>query len=320
MDNLTETSSRTGVSIILALGHDSEFIGEALNSVREQTHANWELIIVDNGASHPETAARLIADDPRMSMVTIDHFATAGRARNVGVAKTTRQLVTFLDDDDIWAPERLVRHVERHLENPLAPASFSGYWHMNSGGEHFGKDWRSRQTPATDILRGAAPTPLGPTLMIRREAFAAIGGHSPEVPILVDFELGLRLALLGDLIYIDELLVGYRRHSSNMTSTAPDNVRLRRQSMNDMIQRQRRAALGRKDPDVAMLFAERLARFRRSESRSAGVGALRQLRRGQWGDALKNVGWGISRAPGSFICGIIMTLVGRLVPGIRGRH
>ena len=309
---MTDGSKQTGVSIVLALGHDSEFIEHALQSVREQTYVDWELIIVDNGAEHPERVDRLIADDPRMVMVAINHSATAGLARNVGVAQTSMELITFLDDDDVWVPERLSRHVTRHLEQPGAPASFSGYWHMTATGAHFGTDWRSRQTPASEILRGAAPTPLGPTLMIRREAFAAVGGHSPEVPILVDFELGLRLALQGDLIYIDELLVGYRRHSSNMTSTAPDNVRLRRESMDDMVQRQLRAALRRGDAEVAGLFAERLARFRRSESHSAGGGAIRHLRHGQWGNALKNVSWGVSRAPRAFLSGVLTTLGSRL--------
>ena len=313
---MTDASAATpAVAIVLALGHDSAFLEEALASVRAQTYENWELIVVDNGAQHPDRVADLIADDPRMSMIIIDHSATAGIARNIGVSRTTAPLITLLDDDDIWVPERLATHVARHREHPEAPASFSGYWHMDAEGRRFGADWRSRSTPASDILRGAAPTPLGPTLMFRREDFIAIGGHSSEIPILVDFELGLRLALRGDLLYIDELLVGYRRHSSNMTSMAPANVRLRRRAMEDMIDRQRWAAHGRRAYDVEAHFAERLRRYRRSEARVAGSEVPRQMRRGQLGPACSSTVWGLRRAPGSFLSGLSRTVFGRLRRG-----
>ncbi|MFY9714073.1 MAG: glycosyltransferase family A protein [Microbacterium sp.] len=299
------------VSIVLALGHDSDYVAAALESVRAQTFEDWELLIVDNGAAHPDRVAELIGDDPRMSMITIDHSATAGLSRNIGVQHTRGGLITLLDDDDVWMPERLRTHVAHHDENPSAPASFSGYWHMDAAGERFGTDWRSRQTPASAILRGAAPTPLGPTLMIRREAFSAIGGHSPEIPILVDFELGLRLTLLGDLIYIDELLVGYRRHSTNMTSMDPANVRLRRLVMEEMIDRQRWAARGRGAIDVEGWFEERLSGYRRSESRIAGIDAVRQVRRGRFRDALRGTGWGLRRAPLEFLRGVLETVLRR---------
>lgn len=315
MDAAGAGQSQPGVSIVLALGHDSPYLAEALGSVRAQTYTDWELIVVDNGALHPERVRALVAADPRMSMIMIDHSATAGIARNIGVSRTSAPLITLLDDDDVWVPTRLAEHVARHRRHPDAPASFSGYWHMDADGNRFGVDWRSRQTPAADILRGAAPTPLGPTLMFRREDFIAIGGHSSEIPILVDFELGLRLALRGDLIYIDELLVGYRRHSSNMTSMAPANVRLRRRAMEDMIDRQRWAARGRKAPDIEQHFSERLVRYRRSEARIAGADLPRQLRRRHLGDAMKGALWGLRRAPGSFLRGLASTLVGRLRRG-----
>ncbi|WP_308492929.1 glycosyltransferase family A protein [Microbacterium terrisoli] len=306
-------ASKPIVSIIVALGRDSAYLDEALRSVREQTFQNWDLLIVDNGSRHPERVASAIADDARMKMITIDRSATAGLARNIGVAQTSADLITFLDDDDVWERRRLEHHVAVHRKHPEAPASFSGYWHMTATGEQFGADWRSRQTTASEILRGAAPTPLGPTLMIRRADFTAIGGHSPEIPILVDFELGLRLAMRGDLIYLDELLVGYRRHDTNMTSTAPSNVRLRRRAMEDMIKRQQWAALGRNSPDTASLFEERLRRFWRSETHEAGAEVPRALRRGRIADAGKSAAWAIRRDPVSFMTGVFDTVASALV-------
>ena len=289
------------VSIVLATNRDSPFIEETLQSVRQQTVQGWELLIVDNGIPHPERVEQLIADESRMSMIAIESSATAGVARNVGVSQTTADLITFLDDDDVWAPARLERLLRAHAEHPTSPATFSGYWHMDSNGRRFGTDWRSRQTTSAEILRGNADTPLGPTLMIRRRDFVAIGGFSPEIPILVDFELALRLALRGDLIYLDELLVGYRRHANNMTSTAPANATLRRRAMEDMIDRQSWAATGRRNGEAAAFFRERLARFRHYEARTAGIATFRFLRRRDFRHAWSELVWGLTRAPRTFV-------------------
>lgn len=288
------------VSIVLATNRDSPFLAETLRSVRGQTVTDWELLVVDNGIPDKAAVEALISGDSRMRMMTIDSSATAGIARNVGVAHTEADLVTYLDDDDVWAPERLQRHIEVHSAQPQAPASYSGYWHMDAEGQHFGVDWRSRSAPASDMLSGRVPTPLGPTVMVRRGDYEAIGGFSPEIPILVDFEFALRLALRGDLIYIDELLVGYRRHSSNMTSTAPANARKRRRVMEAMIDRQRWAAEGRGDTQTAALFDERMRRFRRDEAKEAGPSVLRLLRRRQFNHAMEQSTWGASRAPLTF--------------------
>lgn len=292
------------VSIVLATNRDSPYLEETLHSVREQTTQDWELLIVDNGIPHPQTVERLIEGDDRMSMITIESSATAGIARNVGVSRTKADLITFLDDDDVWAPERLESHLREHSMHPTAPATFSGYWHMDSAGRRFGDDWRSRQTDAAAILSGKADTPLGPTLVIRRSDFVAIGGFSSEIPILVDFELALRLALRGDLIYIDRLLVGYRRHANNMTSTAPANAILRREAMEDMVDRQRWAAAGRGNVEAAGHFRERLERFRHNEARVAGIALVRFLKRRDFRHARSELVWGLSRAPGTFLLAV----------------
>lgn len=292
------------VSIVLATNRDSRYLEDALNSVRRQTIGSWELLVVDNGIPNNGRVADLIAADGRMNIVRIDESATAGMARNVGVGLTKGAFVTYLDDDDVWADNRLERHLQTHAQYPKAPATFSGYWHMDSEGRRFGEDWRSRPSVAADILRGRVDTPLGGAMMVRREDYVAIGGFSPEIGILVDFEFALRLALRGDLIYIDELLLGYRRHSENMTSTAAPNARKRRRTMEAMIDRQRWAALGRGDAVAASFLEERLERFRRNEAREGGPSVFRAVRRRQWRDAAEQSMWGLTRAPLVFMAAV----------------
>lgn len=289
------------VSIILATGRDSGYLREALDSVRAQTYANWELLIVENGAAHPEKIADLISGEPRMSLISIDHSATAGLARNIGVANTRGHLITFIDDDDVWHVERLATHIEVHRRNPATSVSFSGFWYMDAEGTPFGAPWMSRQTPSRDILRGAAPTPYGGSLMVTRDVYTTIGGCSPEIPMLVDFELALRLALQGDFVYIDRALFGYRRHDSNMTSNQPRTMRRGRTIMEYMIDRQRWAAEYGGAHDIAQLLDERLRRFRTSEGQAAAVTVLRRLRRRDIRSVGADAWWALQRSPLAFM-------------------
>ncbi|WP_251454279.1 glycosyltransferase family A protein [Microbacterium sp. Marseille-Q6648] len=301
------------VSIVLATNRNSPYLAEALQSVRDQTYPHWDLLVVDNGVPDTAQLTDAVGDDPRMSVIRVDATATAGRARNIGVARTEGALVTILDDDDVWRTDRLQLHVEVHREHPEAPASFSGYWHMDAAGHPFGVDWRSRQTDSAEMLRGGAETPLGPTLVIRRSAYNAIGGFSPEIPILVDFELALRLAMLGDLRYLDATLVGYRRHDANMTSTAPANARLRRTAMQMMLDRQVWAAQGRGDTTVARLLGERRRRFELAQARQCGEEMMRAARGGRIRDAAGDAAWALRRAPSAFLAHAVRFALSRLL-------
>lgn len=300
------------VSIVVPLGRDSPYLGEALDSVRAQTYPHWELVIVDNGVTDPQAVQDLISGDPRMSLVTIDHGATAARAQNVGAGETAGELIAFLGDDDIWVPDRLSAHVSAHIAHPDAPASYCGLWYMDAEGNRFGIPWLSQQSSATDMIRGTAPTPFGETLVVTRRAWSAVGGYSPEVPTLEDFELPLRLALLGDLIYVEGALYGYRRHGGNITSTSASNVRLRRMVMDEMIRRQSWAAAARGQHETARLFAERLRRFRKQQSAEAGESTLRYARHSDVRGALRDARWAIAHSPSQFARGFGSTLVRKL--------
>lgn len=292
----------THVSIVLATDRNSPFLAESLRGALAQTHEDWDLLVVDNGApDHAALAAHL--DDRRMSIIRIDPDSTLGLSRNIGVGLVTGELLTFLDDDDVWAPNRLERHVQWHAEHPDTLASYSAYWHMDARGERFGKDWRSPGGSSSELLAGRINTPLGPTLVVRHDAFHLVGGFSPEIPILEDFEFALRLAQRGDLVYIDDLLLGYRRHDANMTSTAPANVRLRRRVMDAMIDRQRWSAAGRGDTATERLLAERLRRYRSQQAHEVGDSVPRALRAGQIRSLVPEVGWAVRRAPFAFARG-----------------
>ena len=96
------------VSVIVPTYNRAYCICRAIDSVREQTHANWEVMLVDDGSA--DDTADLIAsrygDEPRVRYL---HQSNAGVtvARNRGIRESRGDYIAFLDSDDVWKPWKL---------------------------------------------------------------------------------------------------------------------------------------------------------------------------------------------------------------------
>ena len=92
------------VSIILPVYNGAKFLRAALDSVMQQTYGGFELIVVDDGST--DNSADIAASLKAVRLIRRHHRNVAA-ARNVGVGSATGSLVTFIDQDDTWPPNRL---------------------------------------------------------------------------------------------------------------------------------------------------------------------------------------------------------------------
>lgn len=102
------------VSVVLPVYNVERYIAEAVESVLAQTHANFELLIIDDGS--PDRSIEICEryQDPRIRILRQKNRGLAG-ARNTGIRHATGEYLAFLDSDDTWMPHKLARHVE-HLD------------------------------------------------------------------------------------------------------------------------------------------------------------------------------------------------------------
>jgi len=203
------------VSVVLATNRPGPFLSIALDALVAQTWTEWELVLVDDGAPEPGALDLAAAGLPRARVV---HQANAGVsvARNVGIAHSTGTYLAFLDDDDLWEPERLQRGVGAFEGRPDAVASYS-QWDVIDG--------RGRTVAPGDLcagdlrafLRLDARAPL-PTLMVTRAALDRAGTFHPMLTLGEDLDLTYRLARIGAFVFVPDVLVHYRRHDGNVTN------------------------------------------------------------------------------------------------------
>jgi teichuronic acid biosynthesis glycosyltransferase TuaG len=127
------------VSVVMAARNAERFIDQAIRSVREQSHARWELVVVDD-ASTDSTAERVAAaarDDDRIRLIRLATRVGPGPARNVAFAELRGDYVAFLDSDDEWLADKLERQL-RFMRETGAAFSIHGYRMMDELGRERG--------------------------------------------------------------------------------------------------------------------------------------------------------------------------------------
>lgn len=113
------------VSVVIPVHNPGPDIHFSLGSVLEQTWANLEVLLCDDGSdpAHQQALVELAASDPRVRVLRLDPNQGAYAARNLGLAQARGEFVTFQDADDWAHPERIQRQVDPLLQDPSCVAT-----------------------------------------------------------------------------------------------------------------------------------------------------------------------------------------------------
>lgn len=114
------------VSVVIPLYNKAGSILAAVSSVLEQSFADLELLVVDDGSTDGSASAVAAIGDHRIRLIAQENTGP-GAARNRGLREARGEYVTFLDADDEWLPEFLGLALSRLDAHPRCAASVSGY-------------------------------------------------------------------------------------------------------------------------------------------------------------------------------------------------
>jgi glycosyltransferase involved in cell wall biosynthesis len=210
----------------MAVRDGAAYLAEAIESVREQTLEDLELIVVDDGSTDetPQILADLARRDERIR--ALRSVGGVSRARNRGCREARGRYLACLDADDAALPDRLARQVAFLEGNPDA-AVVGGFGIMvDHRGVRFGVA-AYPQDPA-EVARylqeGRVPL-IHSAATIRADAFHAASGYRPAFERAQDYDLWLRIAAHGPITNLREPVVRYRVHpgqasTTNVTKTA----------------------------------------------------------------------------------------------------
>lgn len=116
------------ISVVMPAFNAEETIGEAIQSVLEQTHKELELIIVDDASTDKtlSIAVEYARKDTRIRVLENIGNIGVSCSRNNGVDAANAEWIAFLDSDDIWVPDKLEKQCQKILEYPSCSICFTG--------------------------------------------------------------------------------------------------------------------------------------------------------------------------------------------------
>ena len=205
------------VSIILPTYDRLKFLPATIESVRQQTFEDWELLIADDG-SGPELHAYLTSlhDPPKTKVLWLNHSGNPPAVRNVALHEATGDYVAFIDSDDVWLPQKLQLQVDSLRLHPRCHWSYTGFILIDEAGDPL-SGTRAVSNPVIEgrlldqLLR--MELPIAPSsVLVRRSLLIKVGGFDPGLPVCGDYELWTRLAQDREIDHINQPLTHIRRH------------------------------------------------------------------------------------------------------------
>lgn len=203
-----------------------DYTRQTLRSVVRQTLRDWQAFVVNDGSTAANSAALqgLIAeiDDPRIIYVSTPNGGVSA-ARNIGVRSGTSPFVAFLDSDDYWYPGKLERQVAAFAEQPQVALVHTAVDILSGDGQVTSPPALARTisqlSPAEQLQLLLRKNFIGVvTVMMRREAFEAVGGFDESLRVVEDKELWIRTMIHGHLTaFVDRHLAVYRHHGASIS-------------------------------------------------------------------------------------------------------
>ncbi|MEY2539889.1 MAG: hypothetical protein QOG67_3629 [Verrucomicrobiota bacterium] len=188
-------------------------IARSIQSVLNQSYADLELLVIDDGSTDDTAGVAAGFHDPRLNYVRLPNNSGAAAALNVGIRMSKGKFLSFQGSDDEWLPDKLAKHMA------VFEQSSDKLGVVYSDMLRILKDGSVRYHNSPTIVPGRLVNPttrfyevymLGSqAVLIRRECLDATGYFNADLPALEDLELFIRLSKRFDFYRIPEPLVRY---------------------------------------------------------------------------------------------------------------
>ena len=181
------------VSVIIPTYNRWPMIGEAIESVLNQSYKDFEVVVVDDG-SDDESLKELRKFGPKINVLVQARRGVAA-ARNLGVHHSHGAYLSFLDSDDLWKPRKLEIQVAfMGANSEVQICQTEEVWFRNGVRVNPRK---RHQKPSGDIFGASLGLCLvsPSSVMMKRELYERVGGFDESFEVCEDYDLWLRIAV-----------------------------------------------------------------------------------------------------------------------------
>jgi glycosyltransferase involved in cell wall biosynthesis len=206
------------ISIIMPTYNRAHLIGETIESIRNQTFTNWELLIMDDGSDDNTEEIVEQYNDDRIQFYKAGRTGAVSKLKNMAIKKARDELIAFIDSDDLWAATKLEKQLAAMEQYPEAGFCLTGGYNFTNKNEPVAYLYKQR-----DGLRvGNFLLPMFrsevaghiPALLFRKNC-VHVSGYFDEKKLFSDPDFILSLACHHKGILLYEPLFFRRLHAQN---------------------------------------------------------------------------------------------------------
>ncbi|QDT57890.1 Putative glycosyltransferase EpsE [Stieleria bergensis] len=208
------------VSVLMAVHNGMPHLPLAIESIQQQTFADWEMIVVDDGSTDESAncIAKYAVADRRIHLVRQSNQGLTPSLNHA--SKLARgSFLARMDADDVAMPTRFEQQVAFLCNHSDVIAAGAGLLLIDPDGDPLGTQVVSADHDQIiqQLFQGQGALPH-PTAMMVAEAFEQVGGYDESFTKAQDLDLWLRLSAIGKLANLSEPLLQYRLHVNSITS------------------------------------------------------------------------------------------------------
>jgi glycosyltransferase involved in cell wall biosynthesis len=208
------------VSIIVPTFNRLKYLRTAIDSIFNQTHSDWELLIADDGSEEATREyLRELSRLPKVKVIWLSHTGIPAAVRNAALRESRGKYVAFLDSDDLWDSDKLEAQLAVMPAHSHCQWSYTAFTNVDESGGVLPTEIHRRWVPCDGqiferMLRGEVSLRT-PCVLATRQLLTEAGGFDESIPSGEDYDLWYRLALRSDIAVINEPLVKIRHHREN---------------------------------------------------------------------------------------------------------
>ena len=204
------------VSVIIPAYNQGNYLGEAIQSVLDQTYPEFEILVVDDGSTDNTADIVHSFDDVRIYYIYQENRGLSA-SRNTGIRNSKGEYLTFLDSDDLFLPEKLTLLTSELIKKPEVGFVAGQAIPINEHGQRVGKIFDTPLPKDPSRLLMGNPLHVG-SVMLRRCWQEKVGYFDEGLRSYEDWDLWLRLGLAGcKMEWIPKPVSLYRFHTAQMT-------------------------------------------------------------------------------------------------------
>src|SRR6476659_8731511 len=211
------------VSILMPVYNGMPYIRQAFDSVLQQTFADWQCVVVNDGSTDGTRDFLATLGDNRFVVLHQENGGISA-AVNHGLQHCTGQYIARLDADDIAVPTRLAEQVAFLDAHPEVALVGSQVVPMGSHGAGSSLKLPTEHDAIMSDLIAARHAVAHSSVMMRTDVLREIGGYW-SLSFGEEYDLMLRIGEVAQLANLDSVLLQYRVHQASMNGSAMRRMR-----------------------------------------------------------------------------------------------